>query len=135
MRSWGPNGSGKSTLSKVISGHPAYEVTDGDILLRGESILDMEPDERARQGIFLAFQYPVEIPGVSIANFMRTRAQARSAAKKWMCSSSRRNWKIRWGCWRWIPCSPSALSTRASPAVKRSATRFCNWRCSSRSSR
>ncbi|MDR0788382.1 MAG: Fe-S cluster assembly ATPase SufC [Gemmatimonadota bacterium] len=68
----GPNGSGKSTLSKVISGHPAYEVTDGDILFRGESILDKEPDERAHAGIFLAFQYPVEIPGVSIANFLRT---------------------------------------------------------------
>jgi len=68
----GPNGSGKSTLSKVISGHPSYEVTDGDILFRGESILDMEPDKRSRAGIFLAFQYPVEIPGVSIANFLRT---------------------------------------------------------------
>jgi Fe-S cluster assembly ATP-binding protein len=68
----GPNGSGKSTLAKVISGHPAYEVTDGDILFRGESILDMEPDDRSRSGIFLAFQYPVEIPGVSIANFLRT---------------------------------------------------------------
>ena len=73
----GPNGSGKSTLSKVISGHPAYEVTDGDILFRGESVLDMEPDERARAGIFLAFQYPVEIPGVSVANFMRTALAAK----------------------------------------------------------
>jgi Fe-S cluster assembly ATP-binding protein len=73
----GPNGSGKSTLSKVISGHPAYEVTDGDILFRGESILDMEPDERAKAGIFLAFQYPVEIPGVSIANFLRTALNAK----------------------------------------------------------
>jgi Fe-S cluster assembly ATP-binding protein len=72
----GPNGSGKSTLAKVISGHPAYEVTDGDILYRGESVLDMEPDERARGGIFLAFQYPVEIPGVSIANFLRTALNA-----------------------------------------------------------
>jgi len=72
----GPNGSGKSTLSKVISGHPAYEVTDGDILFGGESVLDMEPDERARAGIFLAFQYPVEVPGVSIANFMRTALSA-----------------------------------------------------------
>jgi Fe-S cluster assembly ATP-binding protein len=68
----GPNGSGKSTLAKVISGHPAYEVTDGDIVFQGESVLDMEPDERARAGVFLAFQYPVEVPGVSIANFMRT---------------------------------------------------------------
>ena len=73
----GPNGSGKSTLSKVISGHPAYEVTDGDILFRGESVLDVEPDERARSGIFLAFQYPVEIPGVSVANFMRTAINAK----------------------------------------------------------
>ena len=73
----GPNGSGKSTLSKVISGHPAYEVTDGDILYKGESVLDMEPDERARAGIFLAFQYPVEIPGVSVANFMRTALNAK----------------------------------------------------------
>jgi Fe-S cluster assembly ATP-binding protein len=73
----GPNGSGKSTLSKVISGHPAYEVTDGEILFKGESVLDMEPDERARAGIFLAFQYPVEIPGVSIANFMRTALNAK----------------------------------------------------------
>jgi Fe-S cluster assembly ATP-binding protein len=73
----GPNGSGKSTLSKVISGHPAYEVTDGEILFRGESVLDMEPDARARAGIFLAFQYPVEIPGVSVANFMRTALGAR----------------------------------------------------------
>lgn len=73
----GPNGSGKSTLSKVISGHPAYEVTDGDVLFRGKSVLDMQPDERARAGIFLAFQYPVEIPGVSVANFMRTALGAR----------------------------------------------------------
>jgi Fe-S cluster assembly ATP-binding protein len=73
----GPNGSGKSTLSKVISGHPAYEVTDGDILFNGESILDKEPDERAHAGIFLAFQYPVEIPGVSIANFLRTALNAK----------------------------------------------------------
>jgi Fe-S cluster assembly ATP-binding protein len=73
----GPNGSGKSTLSKVISGHPAYEVTDGEILFRGKSVLDMQPDERARAGIFLAFQYPVEIPGVSVANFMRTALSAK----------------------------------------------------------
>ncbi len=68
----GPNGSGKSTLAYVIAGHPHYEVTQGDILLDGESILDMEPDERARAGIFLAFQYPVAVPGVSVANFLRT---------------------------------------------------------------
>lgn len=73
----GPNGSGKSTLAKVIAGHPDYTVTAGDILLDGESILEMEPDERARKGIFLAFQYPSEIPGVTIANFLRAALQAR----------------------------------------------------------
>jgi len=73
----GPNGSGKSTLAKIVAGHPAYEVTRGDIKFRGASILDMEPDERALAGLFLAFQYPVEIPGVSIANFLRTALQAR----------------------------------------------------------
>ncbi len=73
----GPNGSGKSTLSKVIAGHPDYTVTSGDVLLDGESILGMEPDERARKGVFLAFQYPMEIPGVSNANFLRAALQAR----------------------------------------------------------
>ena len=73
----GPNGSGKSTLAKVMAGDPSYEVTDGDILIDGESILDMEPDERARAGLYLAFQYPVEVPGVSIANFLRLALNAR----------------------------------------------------------
>ena len=73
----GPNGSGKSTLAKVMSGHPDYEVTAGDIFLDGESILEMEPDERARRGLFMAFQYPIEIPGVSNANFLRAALQAR----------------------------------------------------------
>ncbi len=73
----GPNGSGKSTLSKVIAGHPDYTVTAGEILLNGENILEMEPDARARAGIFMAFQYPSEIPGVTIANFLRAAVQAR----------------------------------------------------------
>jgi len=73
----GPNGSGKSTLSKVISGHPDYEVTSGEVLLDGLSLLNLEPDARARAGLFLAFQYPVEIPGVSNANFIRAALQAR----------------------------------------------------------
>ncbi|MEX0907300.1 MAG: Fe-S cluster assembly ATPase SufC [Gemmatimonadota bacterium] len=72
----GPNGSGKSTLSKVLSGHPAYEVTDGAVTFKGQDLLELEVDERARAGIFLAFQYPVDIPGVSIANFLRTALQA-----------------------------------------------------------
>lgn len=68
----GRNGSGKSTLAYVMAGHPHYEVTQGDILLDGESILDLDADERCRAGLFLAFQYPVAVPGVSVANFLRT---------------------------------------------------------------
>jgi Fe-S cluster assembly ATP-binding protein len=73
----GQNGSGKSTLAKVMAGDPSYEITEGDILIDGESILEMEPDERARAGLYLAFQYPVEVPGVSIANFLRLALNAR----------------------------------------------------------
>ena len=67
----GPNGSGKSTLAKVLAGHPSYEVTRGEILFDGVNLLELAPDERAREGIFMAFQYPVEIPGVSNAQFLR----------------------------------------------------------------
>ena len=72
----GPNGSGKSTLSYTIAGHPRYEITGGEVLLDGEHIIDMSVDERARAGLFLAMQYPVEVPGVSMANFLRTSATA-----------------------------------------------------------
>jgi Fe-S cluster assembly ATP-binding protein len=68
----GPNGSGKSTLSNVLMGHPRYEVTGGSITFQGEDVLEMEADERAKLGMFLAFQYPSEVPGVSVANFLRT---------------------------------------------------------------
>ena len=68
----GPNGAGKSTLSNVLTGHPAYTVTEGEVIFRGKNLLDMAPEVRAREGIFLSFQYPVEIPGVSVVNFMRT---------------------------------------------------------------
>ncbi|RVW04112.1 Fe-S cluster assembly ATPase SufC [Rhodococcus xishaensis] len=72
----GPNGSGKSTLSYAIAGHPKYEVTAGSITLDGENVLEMSVDERARAGLFLAMQYPVEVPGVSMSNFLRTAATA-----------------------------------------------------------
>ena len=75
----GPNGSGKSTLSKVLAGHEDYEVTSGSALLDGEEILGMEPDAISRLGLFLAFQYPLEVPGVSIANFIRAALQGRLA--------------------------------------------------------
>jgi Fe-S cluster assembly ATP-binding protein len=73
----GPNGSGKSTLSKIIAGHEDYEVTEGRVLLDGVDIAELEVDERSRAGIFLAFQYPAEVPGVSNANFLRAALQAR----------------------------------------------------------
>ena len=72
----GPNGSGKSTLAYSIAGHPKYEVTEGEILLDGENVLEMSVDERARAGLFLAMQYPVEVPGVSVSNFLRTAKSA-----------------------------------------------------------
>jgi len=75
----GPNGSGKSTLAKVLSGHPDYEVTGGSVSLDDEEILGLEPDEISRLGLFLAFQYPMEVPGVSIANFIRAARNARLA--------------------------------------------------------
>ncbi len=73
----GPNGSGKSTLAKVMAGHEEYQVSSGDVLLDGKSLLGMDVDERSRAGLFLAFQYPAEIPGVSNANFLRAALQAR----------------------------------------------------------
>ena len=72
----GPNGSGKSTLAYSIAGHPKYEITQGEILLDGENVLEMSPDERARAGLFLAMQYPVEIPGISVGDFLRTAKTA-----------------------------------------------------------
>ena len=68
----GPNGSGKSTLSNVLVGHPAYEVTKGSVIFNGKNLLEMSPEDRSHEGLFLSFQYPVEIPGVSMVNFMRT---------------------------------------------------------------
>ncbi|NBS18353.1 MAG: Fe-S cluster assembly ATPase SufC [Flavobacteriia bacterium] len=77
----GPNGSGKSTLSSVIAGHQDYEVTQGTMLLEGEDLADLAPEERAHKGIFLSFQYPVEIPGVSVTNFIKTAINASLKAK------------------------------------------------------
>lgn len=77
----GPNGSGKSTFSKVLAGHPAYEVTGGEVIFQGQNLLEMEPEERARFGIFLAFQYPLEIPGVSNLDFLRVAYNSRRKAQ------------------------------------------------------
>ena len=77
----GPNGSGKSTLAQVLAGHPAYQVTGGQVRFEGQDLLDMEPEERAQAGVFLAFQYPVEIPGVTNAYFLRAAYNALRKAK------------------------------------------------------
>ncbi|MDJ0694776.1 Fe-S cluster assembly ATPase SufC [Mastigocoleus sp. MO_188.B34] len=77
----GPNGSGKSTLSKVLAGHPTYEVTGGEVIFQGQNLLEIEPEERARSGIFLAFQYPLEIPGVSNLDFLRVAYNSKRKAQ------------------------------------------------------
>lgn len=77
----GPNGTGKSTLAYTLMGHPSYTVTEGEVIMGGQNILDLEPDERSRLGLFLAFQYPVAIPGVTVANFLRTAVNARRRAE------------------------------------------------------
>lgn len=77
----GPNGTGKSTLAYTLMGHPSYTVTQGKIVFKGQNVLELEPDERSRLGIFLAFQYPVAIPGVTVANFLRTAINARRRAE------------------------------------------------------
>ncbi|MEH1931075.1 MAG: Fe-S cluster assembly ATPase SufC [Nostoc sp.] len=77
----GPNGSGKSTFSKVLAGHPAYQVTGGEVIFQGQNLLELEPEERARSGVFLAFQYPLEIPGVSNLDFLRVAYNSRRKAQ------------------------------------------------------
>lgn len=77
----GPNGSGKSTLAKTLAGHPFYEPTGGQVIFNGEDLLEMAPDERSRAGLFLAFQYPIAVPGVTVANFLRQALNARERAK------------------------------------------------------
>src|SRR5580704_16147925 len=72
----GPNGAGKSTLAKVLAGHPAYEVTGGEVWYKGQNLLELEPEERAHQGVFISFQYPVEIPGVNNIQFLHTSYNA-----------------------------------------------------------
>lgn len=78
----GPNGAGKSTLAKVLAGHPSYTITDGEVLFMGKNLLELEPEERAHLGLFMSFQYPVEIPGVSNIQFLRTSYNANRKARK-----------------------------------------------------
>ena len=131
----GPNGSGKSTMSGVLAGNPAYTVTEGSAKLHGVELLDLPPETRSHEGLFLSFQYPVEIPGVSMVNFMRAAVNAKrkylnedpmSASDFLKLMRQKREiveLDINW---------PHARSTRVSRAARRSATRYSRWLCSSR---
>ena len=125
----GPNGSGKSTLAYTIAGHPKYTVTSGSITLDGEDVLAMTVDERARAGLFLAMQYPVEIPGVTVTNFLRTAktARRRRGARDPRLDQGRQGGHAEPA--HGPEVRRSATSTRASPAARRSATRSCSSSC------
>ena len=129
----GPNGSGKSTLAYTLAGHPKYEVDSGQALLDGQDLLKMTPDERAKAGLFLAMQYPVEVPGVSMTNFLRTAKTEvdgkAPAIRQWTKDLNEAMKRLRMD-----PSSPGARSTRASRVARRSGPRFCSWSCSSPSS-
>ena len=131
----GPNGSGKSTLAYAIAGHPKYTVTQRRVTLDGEDVLAMSVDARARAGLFLAMQYPVEVPGVSVSNFLRTAVTAvRGEAPK-----LRDFMKEMRGAMGGLAIDSevrrASRSTRASPAARRSATRSCSSSCSTPRSR
>ena len=128
----GPNGSGKSTLSAVLVGNPLYEVTAGEAVFNGRNLLDMAPEDRAHEGLFLSFQYPVEIPGVSMTNFMRTAInEKRKYEGKEPLSAgdfiklSREKRKI-------IELDSKLANRSVNEAERRSATRYSKWQCSNR---
>ena len=129
----GPNGSGKSTLAYTLAGHPKYIVDSGQVLLGGEDILKMTPDERAKAGIFLAMQYPVEVPGVSMTNFLRTAKTEvdgkAPAIRTWTKELSEAMKRLKMD-----PKFATRSVNEASPAVRRSARKCCSSNCSSRSS-
>ncbi len=133
----GPNGSGKSTLAYVLAGKADYEPTAGEVLFNGKNLFDMAPDERAAAGLFLAFQYPLEIPGVATMTFLRTALNAQRKKRgepehstpeflKRVREVAKTSASTRTCC--------AAASMWGSPAARRSATRSCRWRCSSRGS-
>ena len=124
----GPNGSGKSTLAYALAGHPKYEVTGGSVTLDGEDVLAMEVDERARAGLFLAMQYPVEVPGVSVANFLRTAKTAIHGQ-----APKLRTWagELR-GAMERLGMDPAFTQRNVNEGFsggRRSATRSCSWSC------
>ena len=128
----GPNGAGKSTLAGALLGHPAYTVTAGTILLDGEDVTRWATDVRAKAGLFLAFQYPEAIEGVSVTQFLRQAMAARKGDRGLGARGARAHDRVDGAPRHGHRPSPAATSTRASPAARRSATRSCRWRCSSR---
>ena len=132
----GPNGSGKSTLAYVLAGKADYAPTAGEVRFDGKNIFDMSPDERAAAGLFLAFQYPLEIPGVATMTFLRTALNAqRKKRGEAELSTPEFLKKVREVAGK-LGIEPGDAAPRASmsafPAARRSATRSCRWRCSSR---
>ena len=126
----GKNGSGKSTLAKVMAGHPDYEVTGGDVLLDGKTILGLDPDVRAREGLFLAFQYPSEIAGVTIANFMRAALNARRPEGQEIDAVEYYNELYQKMDLLKIDRSFTSRAVNDGfPVGKRRRTRFCRWPC------
>ena len=102
----GPNGTGKSTLGSTLMGNPEYTITGGDIFYKGEKINDLPDNERAKKGIFLSFQNPLEVPGVTLSAFIRTALEqktgSRLRASGFGSSALKKNWKKKWNCFRWI---------------------------------
>ena len=128
----GPNGSGKSTLANALMGHPNLEVTEGQILLDGEDITEADPDERARAGLFMAFQYPVAIPGVTVTKYLRMVMNAHREARgeePISLKDFRKTVEAAMELTTSRASSPPATSTTASPAARRSAWRSSSSRC------
>src|SRR5687768_8580501 len=134
----GPNGSGKSTLAGVLAGRDGYEVTQGSVLYQGQDLLVMSPEERAREGVFLAFQYPVEIPGVNNAYLLKA---ALNAIRKQRGEPELDAFEFlglvrqKLQLMQMDESLSTAASTRVSPAERKSGTRSCRWPCSRRRSR
>ena len=133
----GPNGTGKSTLAYTLMGHPNYTVTEGEIWFKGRNILELEPDERSRAGIFLAFQYPVAIPGVTVANFLRTAINSRRRAqnpedKGIPIPEFRKMLKEKMELLKMDSAFAGRYLNDGFSAARRSVPRFCRWPPSNR---
>src|SRR3990170_3594527 len=128
----GPNGSGKSTLAYTLMGHPGYEVTGGEALFKGQNILDLDPAERSHLGLFLAFQYPVAIPGVSVANFLRTVINSHRKAKDpedkgLPIPEFRKLLKEKMDLLKMDHSFAGRYLTKGFPVARRNAPRSCRW--------